>query len=246
MGRQVEALCAEFGMHVVGVVDRISAQHPERWPSADVAIDFSNAEAVPTNLPRLAERGISVAIGTTGWQEHEAALRAEAARHGIGVVAAANFALGVGLFLALSERAAELLGAHPAFGAWIYEQHHAAKRDAPSGTALAIERALRAGGYTHRIDLASTRAGQIPGTHTLGFDAISETITLTHTARDRAVFARGALAAATWVKGRSGWYGVRDVLGIQQPQQHRSSHDTKEMDGMRNCARDSVQAGRHT
>jgi 4-hydroxy-tetrahydrodipicolinate reductase len=228
MGRQVEALCGEFGMHVAGVIDCHSAQHPDRWAAADVAIDFSRAEAVPQNLPRLAARGISVAIGTTGWQAHEAALRAEADRHRIGVVAAANFALGVSLFLALAERAAELLGAHPAFGAWLYEQHHAAKRDAPSGTALAIERALRAAGYAHPLDVASTRAGQIPGTHTLGFDSISETITLTHTARDRAVFARGALAAAAWVRGRSGWFGMRDVLGIQQPARHLAATAAQE------------------
>lgn len=214
MGRQVEALCGEFGMHVAGVIDRTSAGHPDRWPDADVAIDFSHAEAVPQNLPRLAARGVSLAVGTTGWQRHEAGLRAEAARHRIGVVAAPNFALGVNLFIALAEHAAELLGPHPGFGAWIHEQHHAAKRDAPSGTALALERALRTMGYTHRIDLASTRAGQIPGTHTLGFDAASETITLTHAARDRAAFARGALAAAAWVRERIGWYGIRDVLGI--------------------------------
>ncbi len=221
MGRQVEALCGEFGMHVAGVVTHASADHPERWPAADLAIDFSRAEAVPVNLPRLAARGTSVAIGTTGWQDHEAALRAEAERHGIGVVSASNFALGVNLFLVLAERAAELFAAHPGFGAWIHEQHHAAKRDAPSGTALAIERTLRRSGYTHRIDVASTRAGEMPGTHTLGFDAASETITLTHTARDRAAFARGALAAAAWLRGRRGWFGMKDVLGIQQQQEQR-------------------------
>jgi 4-hydroxy-tetrahydrodipicolinate reductase len=103
---------------------------------------------------------------------------------------------------------------NPAFGAWIHELHHAAKRDAPSGTALAIDRALKARGYAHRVDVASTRAGSIPGTHTLGFDAPAETITLTHTARDRTAFARGALEAARWIQGRSGWYGMRDVLGV--------------------------------
>ena len=86
------------------------------------------------------------------------------------------------------------MAAQPAFGAWIHELHHAAKRDAPSGTALAIETRLREPGYTADVPIASTRAGAIPGTHTLGFDAASETITLTHQARDRAAFARGALA----------------------------------------------------
>jgi 4-hydroxy-tetrahydrodipicolinate reductase len=214
MGRLVESLAGEYGMRAAGVVDRASSADPGRWPRTDVAIDFSTAEAVPLNFAHLAARGTNVVIGTTGWQAHEAALRALAERHGIGVVAAPNFAIGVTLFIALAERAAELMAPNPAFGAWIHELHHAAKRDAPSGTALAIDRALKARGYAHRVDVASTRAGSIPGTHTLGFDAPAETITLTHTARDRTAFARGALEAARWIQGRSGWYGMRDVLGV--------------------------------
>jgi 4-hydroxy-tetrahydrodipicolinate reductase len=245
MGRQVEAVCGEFGMQVAGIVDRRSAEHPDAWPVADVAIDFSHAEAVPVNLPRLGARGLSIVLGTTGWQEQEARLRADADRFGIGVVAAPNFALGVNLFLALAERAGELLASHPGFGAWIHEHHHAAKRDAPSGTAVALGRALRSAGYAHRLDISSTRAGQVPGRHTLGFDAASETITLTHTARDRTGFARGALAAAAWVHGRRGWYGMKDVLGISQPTQHRSDDDAKIMDGMRNSARDAIHVARH-
>ena len=214
MGRLVETLAGEYGMRVAGVVDRANAGDPRAWAPADVAIDFSIGDAVPQTLPRLAARGTSVVVGATGWQAHEAALREEAARHGIGVVAAPNFAIGVNLFLALAERAAELMAPNPAFGAYIHELHHAAKRDAPSGTALGLEAALRRSGYGHRIDVSSTRAGAIPGTHTLGFDAPAETITLTHTARDRTAFARGALEAARWVRGRRGWFSMKDVLGF--------------------------------
>ena len=214
MGRLVETLSPEYGFQVAGVVEIDNAAEPDSWPQADVAIDFSLAEAVPENFPRLAARGMSIVIGATGWQAAEPRLRAEAGTRGIGVVAAPNFAVGVNLFLALVERAAELWREQPAFGAWLNELHHAAKRDAPSGTALAIEAAMRARGYGHGIDVSSTRAGSIPGTHTVGFDAVAETITLTHTARDRAVFARGALQAAQWVQGKRGWFTMRDVLGI--------------------------------
>ena len=216
MGRLVESLAGEYGMHVAGIVNSVNAGDSGRWPDAGVAIDFSIGDAVPATLPRLAERGTSVVVGTTGWQQHEAAMRAEAARRGIGVVAAPNFAIGVNLFLVLAERAAALMAPNPAFGAYIHELHHAAKRDAPSGPALALEAALRRRKYDHRVDVASTRAGSIPGTHTLGFDAAAETITLTHTARDRTAFARGALEAARWVQGRSGWFTMRDVLGIDE------------------------------
>ena len=212
MGRLVESLCAEYDMKVAGAIGRDAAADPANWPEADVAIDFSLPDAVPANLPRLAARGMDVVIGTTGWQAHEDALKAEAARYPVGVVAASNFALGVNLFAALAERAAELFGSHPEFGAWIHELHHSAKRDAPSGTALMLQGAMRTAGYDRAIDVSSTRAGSIPGTHTIGFDAAAETITLTHTARDRSSFARGALEAARWVAGRRGWFTMRDVV----------------------------------
>jgi 4-hydroxy-tetrahydrodipicolinate reductase len=214
MGRIVEALAPEYGFRVAGVIGREQAPKPDAWPAADIAIDFSLGEAVPENLPQLAARGISVVVGATGWQADEARLRAEIERRGIGVVAAPNFAVGVNLFIALVERSAELWREQPAFGAWLHELHHSAKRDAPSGTALAIEAAMRAHGYAHPIDVASTRAGSIPGTHTVGFDGAAETITLTHTTRDRTVFARGALQAARWLRGRRGWFTMRDVLGV--------------------------------
>ena len=214
MGAIVESLAPQYGFSLAGTVDIDNADRPDTGPSAEVAIDFSIPEAVPQNLPRLAERGTNVVIGTTGWQAHEAALREQVARHGIGIVAAPNFAIGVNLFVALVERAAELWAGQPTFGAWIHELHHAAKKDAPSGTALALERALRERGYDRPIDVTSSRVGSIPGTHTVGFDAAAETITLTHTARDRSVFARGALEAAQWLRGRRGWFTMKDVLGL--------------------------------
>jgi 4-hydroxy-tetrahydrodipicolinate reductase len=214
MGRLVEALADEYGMHVAGIVDRRNAGDPGSWPAADVAVDFSVADAVPATVVQLARRGTDVIVGTTGWQAREPQLREEALRRGIGVVAAPNFAIGVNLFVALVERAAELMAANPAFGAYIHELHHAAKRDAPSGTALALEAAMKGRGYEHPLNVASTRAGSIPGTHTVGFDAPAETIALTHTARDRTAFARGALEAARWVRGRRGWFTMKDVLGL--------------------------------
>ena len=211
MGRLVENLAPEYGFEVAGVVTGKSSPS-EEWPAADVAIDFSVASAVPSTVARMVKRGTPIVIGTTGWQAEEQAVR-RSAENVIGVVAAPNFAVGVTVFLALVERLASLMAAQPSFGAWIHELHHAAKKDAPSGTALAIERRLREHGYTRDVPIASTRAGAIPGTHTLGFDSSSETITLTHQARDRAAFARGALVAARWIDGKRGWFSMKDVLG---------------------------------
>ena len=116
--------------------------------------------------------------------------------------------------MGMVERAATLMAGYEDFGAWLHDAHHAAKIDAPSGTALTLESAMREAGYAASIDVSSTRAGHLPGTHTIGFDGPFETITLTHRARDRATFARGALEAARWVKGRTGWFTMRDVLGL--------------------------------
>ena len=208
MGRLVDQLAAEQGIAVAGRVD----EDGQGWARADVAIDFTTAEALAKNFPQYLDRKLPVVIGTTGWSAHEAAFRAQAERAGLGVVAAANFSIGVNLFEMLVAHAARLMEAYPQYGAWIHEAHHAAKRDAPSGTALALRAAMTAAGYDHRIDVSSTRAGMIPGTHTIGFDGPSDTIELTHTARDRRGFASGALLAASWLRGRSGWYSMADVL----------------------------------
>jgi 4-hydroxy-tetrahydrodipicolinate reductase len=98
------------------------------------------------------------------------------------------------------------------YGAWIHEAHHATKRDAPSGTALLLRDALAQAGFNRPIDMSSTRAGTIPGTHTIGFDSASDTIELKHTARDRRGFATGALLAARWNQWKEGWYSKQDVL----------------------------------
>jgi 4-hydroxy-tetrahydrodipicolinate reductase len=211
MGRLVESLAGEYGFDVAGAVTSGSAND---WPAADVAVDFSVAAAVPSTVARMVRTGTPIVIGTTGWQASEDTVR-RTADATIGVVAAPNFAIGVNLFLAVAERMGMLMADQAAFGAWIHELHHAAKKDAPSGTALALERRLREHGYTREISVASTRAGAIPGTHTLGFDAPSETITLTHQARDRAVFARGALVAAKWIDGKRGWFTMKDVLELR-------------------------------
>jgi 4-hydroxy-tetrahydrodipicolinate reductase len=215
MGRLVEALAPEYLAYIAGIVTSKNAETVLRgneFGPIDVAIDFTLAHAVPRTLPLLAARGINVVIGTTGWAAHEAELRALVSRSPVGVLAAANFSVGMNLFQLIVEHAAQRFAGHQAFGAWIHELHHAAKKDAPSGTALQIKAGMERVGYARGIDVSSTRAGSIPGTHTVGFDSPSETITLTHSVRDRAVFARGALEAARWLKGRRGWFTMRDML----------------------------------
>jgi 4-hydroxy-tetrahydrodipicolinate reductase len=208
MGRMVEELAAGQGDEIVGRVD----QGRDEWAPADVAIDFSTADALLANFRQYVARRLPVVIGTTGWGSHLERLRDEAAQAGLGVVSSANFSIGVNIFELVVAEAARLMQSQTQYGAWIHEIHHAAKRDAPSGTALLLRDAMVRAGFSRNIDLSSARAGMIPGTHTVGFDSASDTIELTHRARDRRGFASGALLAAHWLQGRTGWYSMQDVL----------------------------------
>ena len=215
MGKLVEQHAPARGCEIAGALTSASA--PDQLESrdfgrVDVAIDFSVAPAVKGNLERMATRGWNVVIGTTGWQGDEAICRAIVERSGIGVLAAANFSIGMNVFRLVAEEAARRFVRVGDVGAWIHELHHSAKKDAPSGTALMLKSAMEEAGFTRSIDVSSTRAGSIPGTHQVGFDGPSESVTLTHTVRDRAVFAQGALEAAKWLKGRKGWFGMKDML----------------------------------
>ena len=220
MGQLVGELAPQYGCEVAGVVDPASPRHgggvdDPRWQGVDVAIDFTTADAAIVNVPALARRGINIVLGTTGWQAHAPALQSAVKEAGTGIVAAPNFSTGVVLFEAIVRQAAGLFARQEEFGAFLHEVHHVMKKDAPSGTALLLKRALEEGGYTRPIDVSSTRVGHVPGIHTVGFDGPSESIELTHTARDRSAFARGALAAARWVQGRRGWFTMHDVLGVK-------------------------------
>jgi 4-hydroxy-tetrahydrodipicolinate reductase len=218
MGRLIESLSPAYGFEVAGILDidnNTEGRGLAAPPAADVAIEFSTAAATVQNVPLLARHGINIVVGTTGWHDHEPELRRIVAATDIGVVAASNFSLGANLFQSIVEYAAREFGRHADYGAWIHEAHHAAKKDAPSGTAVTLKGAMERVGYSRNIDVSSTRAGSIPGTHVVGFDGSSDTVTLTHTNRDRGAFARGALEAARWVIGRRGWFGMKDVLGLE-------------------------------
>jgi 4-hydroxy-tetrahydrodipicolinate reductase len=215
MGTLVESLAASYDATIAAVIDEHSGERAiadGQFGDVDVAIDFTLADAVVKNLPQLAARKINVVIGTTGWQAQEAAMRAIAEKAGIGVLAASNFSLGMNVFQLAVEEASRHFAKHAEFGAWIHESHHAMKKDAPSGTAVTLKKGIETSGYARPIDVSSTRVGSVPGTHTVGFDGPSETIEFTHTVRDRAVFARGALVAAQWLVGKQGWFSIRDLL----------------------------------
>ena len=216
MGRLVDRLAGEQG-HDVGVkltsraADLSAADLAAELRSADVAIDFSVAPTVLRNIEACAIAGGPLVEGTTGWLgDLEPAKQTVAARKAA-LVYGANFSAGVQVFYRVAAKAAELFRALEPYDPFIEEAHHKRKRDAPSGTALQLEKVV-----TERlgrpVPVTSTRAGYIPGTHRLGFDSNADQITVTHIARSREGFAGGALLAARWIVGREGVYEFSEVF----------------------------------
>jgi 4-hydroxy-tetrahydrodipicolinate reductase len=218
MGRMCEALAPEYGFEVrarfsgANNADGVGLTR-EALRGVDAAVEFSEPRAAVGNIRALAAAGVCAAIGTTGWNEELATAREAVTQSGTGLVWAANFSVGVNLFLQIAGCAAELFAKQCEYEAWGWEIHHSAKKDAPSGTLKKLAEVMRAHGYDRRIDLSASRAGAVPGTHEIGFDALGDTVTLRHTARSREGFARGALQAARWVVGKRGFFEFREIVG---------------------------------
>jgi 4-hydroxy-tetrahydrodipicolinate reductase len=218
MGRLIEQLAPEYGFDVRGKFDSKNntggaGLTRKAMGGVDVAIEFSTPDAAAKNIQQLAAAGVNTAVGTTGWLEHLPVARQAVMQSGTGLVWAPNFSVGGNLFLQAVAYTAALFASQQEYGAWGWEIHHAAKKDAPSGTLRKLAEEMRAGGYVRAIELSSNRAGAHPGTHEIGFDSVADTITLRHTARSRDGFARGALRAARWVAGKKGLFEFREILG---------------------------------
>lgn len=209
MGKMLDRIAPDQGCEVVARLD-----HPDftqkDLANAEVAIDFTTPEAVRDNLEKLADYKTNTVIGTTGWLEHKAEI--EAHGQNIGIIWSPNFSIGVNAFFKIVKEAAHLMSQRKEYEAWAYEIHHSAKKDAPSGTLLQLVEEVKKGGFGRPINVASNRAGSIPGTHEIGFDSPSDSITLRHTARNREGFAHGALVAAKWITGRKGFYEFSDIV----------------------------------
>lgn len=217
MGRLVEQLAPEYGFEVKSKLNRqnngmFESLTPENFRGIDAAAEFSTPSTAAENIVRLAQLGVNVVTGTTGWLGEIDRVRKAVEGAGVGCIWSPNFSVGVHVFTQIIVRAAELLETEPDYGAWAWEIHHAAKKDAPSGTLKALVETMRRSGYTRRIDESSNRAGAQPGTHEIGWDSPGDTITIRHTARSREGFARGALRAARWVIGKKGFFDFRDVV----------------------------------
>lgn len=217
MGRLIEQLAPAYGFTVALKLDEFNNTNyegvtAENFRGIDVAVDFSIPSAVVENVERISKLGRNIVVGTTGWTEEIDRVKAAVEKNRIGLVWSPNYSIGVNVFARLAAEAARLLANEPDYGAWAWEIHHATKKDAPSGTLLKLVEDMKAAGYGRTIDVASNRAGAHPGTHEIGFDSTADTITMRHVARSREGFARGALKAAQWVVGKTGFHEFREIL----------------------------------
>lgn len=217
MGQAVAALAVKRGHTIHSVVDSSDnaggrALTRERLAGADVAIEFTRPEAAARNLEKLIALGLPTVTGTTGWAEALPRLAALVHAGGGPLLHAANFSVGVHLFLRTARELARSYSGRPDFSASILEEHHSSKLDAPSGTALLLQDQLRASDAQRSFPITSVREGAIAGSHTLTYEGPHETVTLSHVAKDREAFATGALLAAEWLPGKTGVFTFDDLL----------------------------------
>ena len=216
MGKFIHDLAEEKGHEIAAVIDDAdaglsAAELAEKVNGSDVAIDFTTAEAVRRNVEACVAAGVPLVEGTTGWNDQRDEIE-RMVREGIGsMVFGANFSVGVNIFYRIVDHASELFAKFAEYETYVEEQHHSRKKDAPSGTALKLKEVVSRH-IRNAVGVSATRAGNIPGTHRVGFDGKADQILLEHTARSREGFAAGALMAAEWIIGKKGFYEFADVM----------------------------------
>lgn len=232
MGKAIEQAALGRGHEVVLRVDRVNAGTPPT--GADVAIEFSRPETALANMELCLEHRVPVVVGTTGWYEQLESIKASIEQQQGSLLWASNFSIGVQLFFRLNQHLAKLMATRPDYAVSIEETHHIHKLDAPSGTAISLAQGVAAvhPGYeawkladegTRPFDTAahhprpvpitSHREGEVPGTHVVAWGSPADRITLTHEAFGRAGFATGAVVAAEWLRGKTGYFTMDDLLG---------------------------------
>jgi 4-hydroxy-tetrahydrodipicolinate reductase len=187
-----------------------AALSPEALGGVDAVIDFTAPHCVVDPIEACVRVGKSMAVGTTGWYEEVDRIRQLVEKQGTGLVYAANFSVGVNLFLDVARAAAAAL--RHEYSGQIFERHHVQKKDAPSGTAIAIQKVIReAGGRAGNLEITSFREGDVVGLHEVVLESEADRIYLCHDAKSRRGFAEGAVLAAEWVVGKKGFFDFKDV-----------------------------------
>lgn len=209
MGHMIESIALERGHEIVCIIDQnnLCDFESEAFASADVAIEFTTPQTAEQNIRRAWAAGVPVVCGTTGWDVE--AIKQEAQEAGL--MWSSNYSIGVNILFALNRQLAKLMVAYPDYTPHMTEVHHIHKLDAPSGTAKTLQEAIG----EERLpiaDVESIREGEVPGIHTVVWDSEVETISISHSAKSRKGFALGAVIAAEWMQGKTGWHDFSEII----------------------------------
>lgn len=214
MGHMIESIARERGHEIVSIIDQNNLDEFESnaFASADVAIEFTTPQTAADNILRAWKAGVPVVCGTTGWNID--AMKQEAIGRegdGIGLMWSSNYSIGVNILFALNKQLAKFIGAYPEYTPHMTEVHHIHKLDAPSGTAKTLQEAIGDDRLAIK-DIESIREGEVAGIHTVTWDSEIDTISISHSAKSRKGFALGAVIAAEWMKGKTGWHDFSEVI----------------------------------
>ncbi len=210
MGKTIEKVAREAGHEITAIYD-VDREPPLN--GAEVVVDFSHASALDHVLDLACGNRIALVIGTTGWNDRLDGVRKRIEKTGIGAVYASNFSPGANVVFALARRSGELFALFPQYAAGMEERHHSQKKDAPSGTALRIAKEVKEGsGGKLDPTVVASRVGSEFGLHTLFFDSSDDLIEISHRARGREGFARGAVLAAELVRGKRGLFRFDELV----------------------------------
>lgn len=209
MGHMIESIALERGHKIVCIIDQnnLCDFESEAFASADVAVEFTTPQTAEQNIRRAWAAGVPVVCGTTGWDVE--AIKQEAQETGL--MWSSNYSIGVNILFALNRQLAKLMVAYPDYTPHMTEVHHIHKLDAPSGTAKTLQEAIG----EERLpiaDVESIREGEVPGIHTVVWDSEVDTISISHSAKSRKGFALGAVIAAEWMKGKTGWHDFSEII----------------------------------
>jgi 4-hydroxy-tetrahydrodipicolinate reductase len=213
-GSRVAEVARQRGhdVRVAGAVENAAcaALTPEKLREIEVVIDFTAPSCVVGHIEACIAAGKNMVVGTTGWREEVDRVRKLVEGQGTGLVYAANFSIGVNLFLEVARAAAAALRHN--YSGQIFERHHVQKKDAPSGTAIALQRVIREGsGNNEDLEITSFREGDVVGLHEVVLQSDADRIYLCHDAKSRQGFAEGAVRAAEWLTGKKGFYEFKDI-----------------------------------
>lgn len=223
MGQVIERIATERGHEIVLRKDEFNTY--EGLSNADVAIDFSVPMAAVDNISSCFHANVPVVSGTTGWLEHYDKMVALCKEKNGGFISSSNFSLGVNIFFELNEYLAKIMAQFDSYKVEMEEIHHTQKLDAPSGTAISLAKGvIENSNYKswtlenaepNQIHIEAKRIGDVPGTHTVTYESVVDTIEIKHTAHNREGFALGAVIAAEWLAGKHGIFTMKDVLNLK-------------------------------